>query len=37
MHLRRTEGKIEFVFSKELLTYSENSKVLASGGASKPG
>lgn len=28
LHLRRAEGKIEFVFSKELLTYSENGKVL---------
>ncbi len=28
VHLRRIEGEIEFVFSKELLTYSENGKVL---------
>jgi hypothetical protein len=28
VHLRRAEGKIEFVFTKELLTYSENGKVL---------
>ncbi len=28
VHLRRAEGKIEFVFTNELLTYSENGKVL---------
>jgi len=37
VHLRRTEGKIEFVFSKELLTYSESGKVLRVWRASTPG
>ncbi len=28
VHLRRTEGNIEFFFTSEVLTYSENGKVL---------